>query len=123
MFRYGIALLVAATAAITSAAPASAASPYDGRWSVVIQTTRGPCDQAYRYGLRIANGNVTYAGEGGFTVRGRVSGNGSVHVRVSSGGSYADGHGRLSHSSGSGSWRGLGSQGGCSGRWYADRRG
>ena len=122
MFRYGIALLVAATAAITSAAPASAASPYDGRWSVVIQTTRGACDQAYRYGLKITNGNVTYAGDSSFMVRGRVAGNGAVHVRVSAGSSYADGHGRLSHSFGSGTWRGLGS-GVCSGNWYAERRG
>src|SRR5262249_37163592 len=123
MFRCGIALLVAATAATTSAGVASAASAYDGRWSVLIQTTRGSCDAGYRYGLNIRNGNVTYSGEGGFTVRGRVSGNGSVHVRVSSGASYADGHGRLSQRSGSGSWRGQGSQGVCSGSWYADRRG
>jgi hypothetical protein len=123
MFRNGIALLVIATAAFTSPGVASAASPYDGRWSVLIQTTRGSCDPAYRYALRIANGNVTYAGDSGFDVRGRVSGNGNVHVRVSSGASYADGHGRLSRNSGAGAWRGAGSGGVCSGRWYADRRG
>ncbi len=122
MFRYGIALLVLATTAFTAAGVASAGSPYDGRWSVLIQTDRGACDQAYRYGLAIVNGNVTYAGDSGFVVRGRVAGNGSVHVRVSSGASYADGHGRLSRSSGSGMWKGVGS-GVCSGRWFAERRG
>jgi hypothetical protein len=123
MFRDGIALLVVATAAFTSAGVASAASSYDGRWSVLIQTDRGSCDQAYRYGLKIVNGNVTYAGDSGFDIRGRVSGNGSVHVRVSNGESYADGHGRLSTDSGSGAWRGYGAGGACSGRWFADRRG
>ena len=123
MFRDGIALVVVAAAAFTSAGVASAASSYDGRWSVVIQTTRGACDQAYRYGLRIVNGNVTYAGDAGFNIRGRVADDGSVHVRVSNGGSYADGHGRLSYNSGSGAWRGVGSGGACSGRWSADRRG
>ncbi len=121
MRRYGFALLVAAAAAAGSAGVAWASTPYDGRWSVVIQTTRGNCDQAYRYGLNIVNGNVTYDGGGGFDVRGRVAGNGAVRVRVSSGGSYADGSGRLSQTSGSGQWRGVGN-GVCSGRWYAERR-
>ena len=121
MLKYGFALLVAATAAFNSAGVASAASPYDGRWSVVIQTSRGNCDAAYRYGLNIVNGNVTYAGDAAFDIRGHVAGNGAVHVRVSRGSSYADGHGHLSRSSGSGSWRGVGN-GSCSGRWVADRR-
>jgi hypothetical protein len=120
MRRYGFALLVAAAAAAGSASVVSAATPYDGRWSVVIQTTRGNCDQAYRYGLNIVNGNVTYGGSGGFDVRGRVGAGGAVRVRVSSGGSYADGSGRLSTRGGSGTWRGVGN-GTCSGRWYAER--
>jgi hypothetical protein len=120
MRRYGFALLAAALA-VSAAGVASAATPYDGRWSVVIQTTRGNCDQAYRYGLAIVNGNVTYDGGGGFDVRGRVGAGGAVHVRVSSGKSYADGSGRLSRSSGGGTWRGVGN-GVCSGRWLAERR-
>jgi hypothetical protein len=120
MLKFGSALLVATTVAFGSTSAASAATAFDGQWSVVIQTTRGSCDQAYRFGLSIVNGNVTYAG-GSADVRGRVARNGSVHVRVSSGSSYADGRGRLRRSSGSGVWRGVGS-GVCSGRWYAERR-
>jgi hypothetical protein len=119
MLRYGFALVVAATTAFASAASATAA--YDGRWSVVIQTDRGSCDQAYRYGLMIVNGNVTYAGDAAFEVHGRVTNNGNVTVRVARGATYADGHGRLSHDSGSGVWHGFG-QGACSGRWFAERR-
>jgi hypothetical protein len=115
-------MLVAAATAWSAAGAAIAASPYDGRWSVVIQTDRGNCDQAYRYGLSIVNGNVTYAGDSAFDVRGRVASNGAVHVRVSHGASYADGNGRLSQNTGSGVWRGVGS-GTCSGRWFAERRG
>jgi hypothetical protein len=121
MLRYGFALLVAATAAAGSAGMVSAATPYDGRWSVVIQTRSGNCDQAYRYGLMIVNGNVTYDGGGGFDVRGRVAPGGAVRVRVSSGRSYADGTGRLSRTAGSGVWRGVGN-GLCSGQWFAERR-
>ena len=122
MLRYGCVMLVAAATACSAAGVAIAASPYDGRWSVVIQTDRGNCDQAYRYGLSIVNGNVTYAGNSAFDVRGRVANNGAVHVRVSHGASYADGTGRLSQDGGSGVWRGVGS-GSCSGRWFAERRG
>src|SRR5689334_6112728 len=92
MRRYGFALLVAAAAA-GSTSVASAATPYDGRWSVVIQTRSGACDQAYRYGLVIVNGIVGYDGGGGLDVRGRVGAGGAVRVRVQSGRSYADGSG------------------------------
>jgi hypothetical protein len=122
MFRYGFALLIATTATFGSAGAASDGRPFDGRWSVVIQTEKGDCDAAYRYGLSIQNGNVTYAGDDAFEVRGRVAHNGKVHVRVARGSTYADGRGRLSRDSGSGQWRGAGG-GACSGRWFAERRG
>ncbi len=122
MLKYACALLVATTAAFSSAGVASAGSPFDGRWSVVVETEHGNCDRAYRYGLVIANGKVSYAGESSFDIRGRVAGNGVVHVRVSSGSRYAEGHGRLSRNNGSGVWKGIG-DGRCSGRWFAERRG
>src|SRR5215813_12617476 len=109
MLKHRFALLLGAIAVCGSTLMASAASVYDGRWSVVIETEQGSCDRAFRYGLNIVNGNVTYAG------------NAAVDVRVSRGGSYADGRGRLSQSSGSGHWHGVGS-GVCSGRWFAERR-
>jgi hypothetical protein len=121
MLRYGFALLVATTAAIGSAGAGSDVSAFDGRWSVVIQTDKGDCDAAYRYGLSIRNGNVAYAGDAAFEVRGRVAGNGNVHVRVARGARFADGQGRLFRDSGSGVWRGIG-EGACSGRWFAERR-
>jgi hypothetical protein len=122
MLRLGFALLVAATAAVNCVQAASSVASYDGRWSVVIETTHGNCDRAYRYGLLIQNGNVSYAGDSAFDVRGQVASNGAVHVRVARGGSFADGNGRLLRDSGSGSWRGVG-DGVCSGRWFAERRG
>jgi hypothetical protein len=122
MIRYGFALLIATSATFGSAGAGSDGRSYDGRWSVVIQTEKGDCDAAYRYGLSIQNGNVTYAGDDAFEVRGRVAHNGKVHVRVGRGSTYADGRGRLSRDSGSGQWHGVGG-GACSGRWFAERRG
>jgi hypothetical protein len=95
---------------------------YDGNWSVLIVTNSGPCDRGYRYGLSIRGGRVFYQGSASVNVDGNVSNNGMVRVRVSAGSQGANGVGRLSRDYGSGSWRGDGSSGSCSGTWTAERR-
>lgn len=102
--------------------PAAARTPYDGNWSVLIVTNTGPCDRAYRYGLRIDNGSVIYEGSAPVNVAGRVGRNGAVNVRVWAGSQGASGAGRLSRTAGSGQWRGTGSMGSCAGTWSAERR-
>lgn len=113
-------LILAASA--LAPAPAAARTAYDGNWSVLIVTERGTCDRAYRYGLRIDNGSVIYEGSAAVNVAGRVTGKGSVNVRVWAGQQGASGSGRLGRASGSGKWRGTGSMGTCSGTWTAERR-
>ena len=100
-----------------------AATAFDGDWSVVIMTQSGGCDRAYRYGVRISNGDVIYDGGGPVDLQGHVYSNGSVRVRVSGAGQQADGQGRLSRTVGTGTWRGQGSLGSCAGVWQAERRG
>lgn len=104
------------------ASPAFAATPFDGRWSVSIVTEQGDCDRGYRYDVRIENGRLSYDGEGGFSFSGAVAADGAVRVAVSKGSQSANGAGRLSARSGSGTWRGRSSAGECSGRWDAERR-
>jgi hypothetical protein len=103
---------------------ANAQAQFNGNWSVVIYTRRGNCDPTYRYGVSIYNGVVS--GGGGASLSGRVSRSGNVQVSVSSGGSSAHGSGRLivdrsGYGRGSGSWRGSGPNGACSGSWAASR--
>ena len=93
---------IALAAAILAPGSASARTPFDGAWSVLIITRSGPCDSAYRYRLSIRNG--------------------AVSVRVWAGRQGASGSGRLGRSSGGGIWRGTGSMGTCSGVWSAERR-
>jgi hypothetical protein len=107
--------------AMSSAGPSAHAASFDGPWSVLVVTRSGTCDQAYRYGVTIVGGVVYYAGGGPVSLTGRVSPSGNVTVRVSSGPQYALGSGRLSRSTGSGSWRGQGPNGGCAGVWSATR--
>lgn len=109
---------------VSMSSTAQAQAQFNGSWSVVIYTRSGPCDSSYRYGLSIYNGAIS--GGGGATFSGRVTRSGQVSVSVSASGQSAFGSGRLSvdrggNGRGSGSWRGHGSQGTCSGSWAASR--
>jgi hypothetical protein len=113
--------VLACVCAASAATTATARTPYDGAWSVLIVTERGTCDRAYRYGVNIVDGRVVYDG-GVVNFTGRVGSNGSVRVAVSAGGQQASGSGRMTQRSGSGSWSGASSSGRCSGYWTAERR-
>jgi hypothetical protein len=105
-----------------SSSYASASSAFDGDWSVLIQTRVGECTPTYRYGVRIQNGEVLNGGGEPVEVEGHVARNGAVRVTVAAGGQEAHGAGRLSRTTGGGTWRGQGSAGTCAGTWVAERR-
>lgn len=117
-----IAATLAGAAALPTLAGAQAQPGYDGLWSVVIVTKSGQCDAAYRYPIRITNGNLGNAGSAPINISGKVGKNGAVVVMVSAGDKSATGKGRLAGASGAGSWSGNGN-GACSGIWEAERRG
>ena len=96
---------------------------FDGSWSVVIITDAGTCDRAYRYGIRIAGGQLHYDGGMGVALSGQVTPNGNVSVSLSQGAAVARGSGRLSKSAGSGRWQGASPNLRCSGHWQAERLG
>jgi hypothetical protein len=110
--------LVALAAVASTASFANAATPYDGRWSLSITTTRGTCD-TYNLPVDITNGHVSFPGL--VRANGRVTGKGSVRVFVSAMGKSASGSGRLTLSSGSGRWSGRSGEDRCSGHWTAQR--
>jgi hypothetical protein len=116
-----VAVLTVVAASVLWCPPPAAAQAFDGEWSVNIITRRGACNASYRIGVLIRGGYVYYAGGGGVNVSGRVARSGSVSVSVASAGQSAAGSGRLSGNRGSGSWRGQGSAGVCSGVWVASR--
>ena len=111
------------TAAVSFIAVASAqAAPHDGRWSVVVITEKGNCDQAFRYEVAVNAGRVEYAGREQISFTGTVADNGAVKVNIRLGEQGATGSGKLSASNGTGTWQGAGSNGACAGRWEAERR-
>jgi hypothetical protein len=113
--------LALAGAGVTSSA--FAGSPYDGNWSVVITTRVGACDPTARYRLQISNGAVVNGSDNDIAVHGQVSRGGMVSVSVRSSDAWAVASGRLSGETGSGTWKGHGSNGACEGTWVAERRG
>jgi hypothetical protein len=116
------ALLVAATPALAAKKSVKVPNRYDGNWSIEVLTEDGPCDRAYRYGVRVERGQASYAG-GEFTVSGQVSPKGAVRAVIARGSDRANVVGRLGRQGvGNGTWSTTGPIG-CSGRWNAERRG
>jgi hypothetical protein len=113
-------LLAASIAAPATLQGASAATKFDGQWSVVIYTASGPCDPSYRISGQIVNGEISYA-YGSVEVTGRVEANGLTYVRVRSGQGNGEAHGRMTEMQGSGTWKGEGPNGACAGTWMATR--
>src|SRR5215469_8791072 len=115
------AIAVGAACVFAVADGAQARGPYDGSWTVSVAGRSGACAGGnYAYNVQIVNGSVRYYG-GDAQISGRVSGGGSVVVRVVSGQGNAVGSGRLRGNSGGGTFRGASQQGPCAGTWTSQR--
>jgi hypothetical protein len=93
---------------------------YDGTWSVSIATVNGTCPTGLRYPAVITNGRVINASGESYGISGAVYSSGGVVVTVSDGGKSATGRGRMTPTTGSGTW--ITSDRQCSGTWIAERR-
>ncbi len=102
-------------AAMTVATPAAAAT-FDGAWNVQIASSNVACPSGTNVSIGISNGQVA-SNNAAVTASGRVAEAGTISVTLSSGMKRAVGSGRLTATSGSGTWRGAM----CSGTWTAQR--
>jgi hypothetical protein len=110
-------------AAIADVPSATAASKFDGRWSVVLTTKSGSCDPAYRGEVLIYDGLLEIAGGSNAGLTGSVSSSGAVTATGKIGLNSGSASGQLSTSSGNGIWQAKMQDGLCSGVWTAERRG
>jgi hypothetical protein len=117
-----LAAVALGAALLSSSSSVARTASFDGNWTVLVITETGSCDRAYRYGVNVENGAVHYRGEAGVAVSGRVENDGRVTVSIGRGEQRAQGTGRLSGESGSGTWSGTSSASQCRGRWEAERR-
>ncbi|MDB5642815.1 MAG: hypothetical protein JWN07_2132 [Hyphomicrobiales bacterium] len=116
MLCCGLAALVSAAA--LNAAPAVAASGYDGQWSVSVVTEQGDCD-AQSLDLGIADGRIEERGLLS-QASGAVDPRGAVQVVFTRGSDQLAATGILTNLDGSGRWTSPTRQ--CSGRWKAQKR-
>ena len=103
-------------AGVLLAAPAAASATFDGKWSVQIASSNSSCTNGASVSIGISNGQVA-SNTASVSASGRVADAGIISVTLSSGIKRAVGFGRLSGSSGSGTWRAAM----CSGTWTAQR--
>lgn len=97
--------------------PAEAASDFDGRWRVTLQTTGGDCVPRRAVSVRVTDGHVTYAGQEDVTATGTLPASGRVSLRFSYADDVLDARGSVQGRSGTGSWQSPTL--GCKGRWSA----
>ena len=102
-------------AALGFAAP-SAAATFDGDWNVQITSSNAACPSGASVSIEINNGQVA-SNSAAVTASGRVADAGNISVTLANGVKRAVGTGRLSGTSGSGTWRAAL----CSGTWTAQR--
>jgi hypothetical protein len=114
---------ICATAIVTAicAPGAYAGGRFDGAWTVVVTTTKGPCNDTYRFSGEIIDGVMHYSDSSLNNFSGRVGPSGSVSVRLSLGSKNAVATGRLTDKAGSGTWHGQAPEGPCAGTWEAER--
>ena len=101
--------------ALGFAAP-SAAATFDGDWNVQITSSNAACPSGASVSIEINKGQVA-SNSAAVTASGRVADAGNINVTLASGVKRAVGTGRLSGTSGSGTWRAAL----CSGTWTAQR--
>lgn len=118
----GMGVLVLGLLALTGLTRPAMAAGFDGRWSVLVITEKGTCDQVYRYGVSVSGGRLKYDGEASIDMAGTVASNGAVTVSIRLGEQGANGIGRLTGNAGAGTWRSVGRSSDCAGRWEAERR-
>jgi hypothetical protein len=102
-------------ASVLLAAPA-VANTFDGQWNVQIASSNSSCTNGASVAIGISNGQVA-SNTASVSASGRVAEAGVISVTLSTGIKRAVGYGRLSGSSGSGTWRAAL----CSGTWTAQR--
>jgi hypothetical protein len=108
--------LFATIVAIALPAAQASASTFDGAWNVRISSSSETCGNGSTVSIGINNGQIA-SSNAMVTASGRVADAGSINVTLSTGIKRAVGFGRLSGTSGSGTWRGTM----CTGTWTAER--
>ena len=114
-----IAALSFSACVMCSGAALAEADKFDGTWSVQMVASAGMCGGSSDQALMVQESRVR-ASSSGVSVSGQVGSSGSVSLTLQKGPAQGTATGKLSGSSGSGTWTVAGL--GCPGRWTAQRQ-
>src|SRR3712207_9561178 len=103
MLKRTLTLLTLTTGVILSGSALADPAKFDGVWSVSLVANGGLCGSGTSSILMVQNGSV-WAGDSGVSVSGQVGPSGSVSLALQKSGVQGTASGRLSGTSGSGSW-------------------
>jgi hypothetical protein len=117
-FRLAAGAAALALAAALVPAKARAAMPFDGNWTVSIETQAGTCDRTLSFPVSIVDGRLDGANG---ALLGTVNTRGGVSAMLGGGDRRGSASGRLAGNAGSGRWSGNATGASCSGRWTATR--
>jgi hypothetical protein len=109
-------MLALVSAAWLVGTPAAAAAPFDGSWTVNIASQSSACTSG-SLPIEVRDGKIV-SGHPTVSVQGQVAESGGLRVIVGDGMRKANGSGKLTGTSGSGTWSASGI---CSGTWIAQR--
>jgi hypothetical protein len=102
------------------ARPLRGNSTHDGSWHLSFATQAGPCDPTYVFDVNVYHGVITEPNLVKF--RGTVAPNGAARASVAVQDKVASGSGRLTATSGRGTWSGHSGSARCSGYWTAQKQ-
>src|SRR3954466_15101072 len=103
MMKKTVVALALSTGVILSGSASADPAKFDGTWSVQLVADGGLCGSGASSTLTVQNGSVR-AGGSGVSVSGQVGPSGSVSLALQKSGVQGTASGKLSGSSGSGSW-------------------
>ena len=93
-----------------------AAAPFDGKWSVQITAEVGRC-AAYTVPIRVADGQVSYAGPFNARAKGKIGPNGALRVSFAHRRDVVNVQGSVNGRLGHGRWKSPTKN--CGGTWIA----
>jgi len=117
MLRQCLILAAAGLFAVALLAAQAAASPFDGRWTIVAVAHGGHCDEAYRLPIDVQDGAIRYAGPFAVNARGRVNSAGRLNMTLAHDGDVVRARGSLGSYTGDGEWVSPG----CAGVWSGQK--
>jgi hypothetical protein len=105
--------MASALFALVSLTAQAAATPFDGRWTIVAVTHDGACNGTYRLQIDVQDGGISYAGRHAVDASGRINATGLLNMTLTHDGDVIRAKGSLDTRAGSGDWVSLG----CAGVW------